>query len=434
MAPRLFAPLASIAIALAAAPAGSSAVVVVAPAGAAFSEIQPALDAAAPWDVVLVKSGTYARFTISNKAIAVVADAGATVAIAGPIHVHSLGLGKVVVLAGLDAEGLTSPLEPDGYGLLVTFSSGSVRVQDCHLRGADGNALASGCAKAAFDWGWDGARVYQSADVTFTRCTLEGGRGADEFEPSACSGVPATGPSGGDGLRGNNSTVAAHDCVLAAGRGGDAWQLGGFGGHAAHANLGSLFLANCVLAGANGGDAGGAGPGAAGGAGGSAVRCEASTLARVLDCSLEPAASGVAPAAPNSVSAPAFAGAGAILALPGVARSLDLPGVLRGGDPVLLQLDGAAGDAALLFAAPLPASVFAPAGAGQWLLGSLGLVGPLFLGVADGAGHLALAAAAPALPAGVQALGVHLQAAASAQSGGAALTGTSHLTLLPAGS
>src|SRR5437016_2892190 len=59
-----------------------------------YTDIQSAVDAAQEGDVVLVRTGTYFTFLVSNKELAVVGDAGANVQIVGAIRVHDLAATK----------------------------------------------------------------------------------------------------------------------------------------------------------------------------------------------------------------------------------------------------------------------------------------------------------------------------------------------------
>jgi len=69
-------------------------VIVVDAGGGATYALQPAVDAADDGDTLLVKSGTYAWFAVSNKAIAIVGDAGALVHINGAVRVRNLAAGR----------------------------------------------------------------------------------------------------------------------------------------------------------------------------------------------------------------------------------------------------------------------------------------------------------------------------------------------------
>src|SRR5262245_13532469 len=88
--------------------ASAQAVFVVAPApgpGVFSTEIQPAIDAAVAGDLVLVKSGAYAGFTIDGKGVSVVADAGASVDVNGSESVTHVSASQHVLFRGLTIHG-----------------------------------------------------------------------------------------------------------------------------------------------------------------------------------------------------------------------------------------------------------------------------------------------------------------------------------------
>src|SRR5689334_20349069 len=63
--------------------AAPNGVTVVAPSGGEYADVQPAIDAAADGEIVLVRAGSYGPFTVSGKSVHVVADAGAVVDVNG---------------------------------------------------------------------------------------------------------------------------------------------------------------------------------------------------------------------------------------------------------------------------------------------------------------------------------------------------------------
>src|SRR5262245_20334465 len=73
--------------------------------GVFSTDIQPAVDAAADGDVVLVKAGAYSGFTINAKGVSVVADAGASVVANGLVFVSSLSASQNVLLQRLVVHG-----------------------------------------------------------------------------------------------------------------------------------------------------------------------------------------------------------------------------------------------------------------------------------------------------------------------------------------
>ena len=118
-------------------PARAGVIVVASGGGGQFTDLQPALDAAQPGDVVLVKTGTYSAFH-ATRDVAVVADTGAGVHVSGTGRVSQIGLGSHVLLHRLRLYGAPGPTPDDGPGLVVRDAPGGVRVQGCLLQGASG--------------------------------------------------------------------------------------------------------------------------------------------------------------------------------------------------------------------------------------------------------------------------------------------------------
>src|SRR5262245_16335265 len=91
--------------------AAAQSVFVVAPApgpGVYATDIQPAIDAAANGDVVLVKPGAYSTFTITGKGVSVIADTGANVVVNGLVFVSNVGASQFALIQGLTTFGDTA--------------------------------------------------------------------------------------------------------------------------------------------------------------------------------------------------------------------------------------------------------------------------------------------------------------------------------------
>ena len=110
--------------------------------GGAFTDVQPAIDAAADGDVVLIANGTYGGFTIDGKGVHVMADSGTLPLIKGPMIVRNVAANQSVALHGLIHE-IYVPLfqfpslTPVGPILDIDNCLGVVHVQDCDLSSTD---------------------------------------------------------------------------------------------------------------------------------------------------------------------------------------------------------------------------------------------------------------------------------------------------------
>ncbi len=215
--------VATLALSFLASSASAGVIVVNASGGGQFTSIQPAVNAAVDGDTLLVKGGTYAGFSIIDKTLTVVGDPGAlNVDINGAVIVNSLATSRSVILAKLNVNGLLG----DAYALYVSGNSGEVRVQDCALRGSNGNPNISSCSLTS-PHGRSGAYVVSgSGGVVFVRCTISGGNCTNAVYWCCCD----NGEAGGNGIDVDGCRVAFFDCTVYGGRGGDQGCHGGRGG------------------------------------------------------------------------------------------------------------------------------------------------------------------------------------------------------------
>jgi hypothetical protein len=184
--------------------------------GGSFTQIQPAIDAAADGDTILVESGSYARFQVVNKSLAIVGDSGATVHVEGTLSVIGLAVERVLVLENLTVAAPPPALADNQHAIVVSENLGRVRIQNCALSGAG----AAHCAALIVDGG-DGVHCRQSADVALVGCTSVGGRGATDGN--------FTYGSGGAGIFAGQSEMTVYDSVLVGGNGGECYD-GTWGG------------------------------------------------------------------------------------------------------------------------------------------------------------------------------------------------------------
>ena len=206
--------------------------------GVAFTDLQPAVDAASDGDLILVRSGTYSAFQIDGKALIVHAQSGAEVLVKSipviPADVRNLRADQHVVLRGIDLNGGTLAGSPTTRtytgGFASTDNVGSVWVEDCQILGTAG-----------------GANVLNSSSVVFLRCGM---RGEDLGGDITLLGLP-----GGSGLVCESSQVHLYGSSLQGGEGSSFEGLSAFdGGHGAHVEDGFLFASDCSFTGGRGGN------------------------------------------------------------------------------------------------------------------------------------------------------------------------------------
>ncbi len=193
--------------------------------GAAFTEIQPAIDAAADGDVVLVRAGHYASFAIDGRSLAVIGQDGADVEVLlGTVAVRNVGAAQSVLLRGFDR------IATGFFFDAPTFSdcAGPVLVEDCRFE--VNNFGASGLAPHAIV-------VDACAAITFVRCQTHASQST---------------PVSGSGLAVSASRVALYDCDIA-GRVGTTGFPPHDGGNGAQQAGGFLFASGSQFTGGNGG-------------------------------------------------------------------------------------------------------------------------------------------------------------------------------------
>src|SRR5262245_23875185 len=161
--------------------------------GSAFTDIQPAINAAANGDIVLVRSGSYAGFEVQAKSVSIVADAGASVVVNSASTIKQLGDDQRVEVMGVTLTPIPQALGQSLLPLDVTSCAGVVWLE---------RVTATAQWNASFP-SVSGLRVANCASVTLLRCT---------FQASIPGGF--AGPSGAPGLDVSNSTLAIYDGEL----------------------------------------------------------------------------------------------------------------------------------------------------------------------------------------------------------------------------
>ncbi|HTF89574.1 MAG TPA: right-handed parallel beta-helix repeat-containing protein [Planctomycetota bacterium] len=322
-----------------------------------YSAIQPAITAAIDGDVLLVRTGNYAGFTLDNRRLSVIADVGALPKVGGKVTVRNLAANGTVLLAGLDIE---PPLSPGQVkGLEVTNNIGHVRVQACTIhgcRGPDANGHAAD--------GGPGVSVLNSSRAAFVASSLIGGNGG---------GIPLFidyGGYGGHGVVTQGSSVAFYDCLLKGGVGGEAdyvygWEEGGDGGDGCHVMDFGILASGCQFQGGMGGS-----NASIGGEGGNGLVVDAGQ-AQLIGNTYAAGFGGWAYGGGSGPNGLPQTGAGVFHTFPGVARKIAGPSLAAESSTLQIEVSGDPGDRVWLLQTPQPEFVYFPSYAGIRLVALL---------------------------------------------------------------
>ncbi len=383
-------------------------VLVVRTAGAPYTTIQAAVNAAVDGDVILVKQpSSYAGFTITNKALTVVGD-GFVVNVTSRVVVQSLAATRTVVLSQLDVH------PPQGLvpisALVLTGIDGQVRVEGCTLTGNDG-VLDLNCPSGyPYGCGTDGGRGVDigpgTGGVAFVGCTITGGDGG-----TIPSGDPAgnnPGGAGGDGARCVGMRASIHDCTLRGGDGGTMSTIGGDAGdgvqlRASGSFLTQLLLSNTSSTGGHGGSASDVFGLQDAGDGGDGLDIGTGTLGMTLDSTLVGGSPGgcFVPCTHHGAPGVPVRANGAHTAFAVSHVALTAPAVVRAGTTMTLQLAADPGDAIYLFESSVTSFIGRASWRGFWLARAPGPVlfqsPPTPIAVLPGLGSASVVVPAPSL-------------------------------------
>jgi hypothetical protein len=394
-------------------------VYVVDPAGGGdFTTVQPAVDAAADGDVLIVLAKPGAgeidnAVEIADKSLVILGILPTTFIQPqiGSLAVVGLSAGKSVIVRGIRMQSSFD----------ATGCEGVVLLEDCAV--ASG-AVAFGTTPTSV--------IQQSSHVVFARCSIDGANGL---------GSGTTAATGGPGLVVEDSTVALYDCLVTGGSGGYAQFFGEFlfnfptvGGQGLQIWSGTVFASGSDIQGGQGGAGAQSQSGATCAAptkGGSGVRNYGHLIR--LDTSITGGLPGTAP----PCASPAEQGPdvlllddGSVSELPELGRSLEISSPVEADGLCNISVSGQPGDNVVLLQS------FAPFGqlhaglkgvlAGQppyftFLLGTLGPGGTLSFPVHIPPGPL---------PGGLEAITLIEQVLTGANSGGGLLSSPSVVTLV----
>lgn len=362
-------------------------VLVVGGPSGAYAQIQPAVDAAADGDVVLVHAGTYMGFTIHGKGIAMTSDLGEWVEIVSPVVVESLSAGSRASLRGLRilTHFDTPPLQLKG-------NVGSVWVEDCMSKALDATTAGVGV---------DAVSVTSCASVVFHRCAFTASNGV-------FLDILFNGP-GGTGVVAANSSVSMFATVAKGGKGAPHLfnTFAKPGGRGVSANAGTWFISGSTVLGGDGGDDPFVvGAGAQGGIGLWATASVVSIDSTFMGGSGgADSVGGLGPSGADTFSGPG----GSLTLLPGAARTLNVDSPVRELQSSAVSLHGRPGELAIAFFAsqPMPPLQLLPFG-GVLLLPT-GSVVAVVSGTTDPNGDVSLGVPIPALPAAIEGVSLWAQ-------------------------
>ncbi|MED6335248.1 MAG: hypothetical protein VYE81_07590, partial [Planctomycetota bacterium] len=389
--------------------------------GGDFTTIQPAVDAAADGDSVIVRTGDYPGFAVNAKGVAVVADAGAAVALQGSIQVENLPNGSVVHLAGLKVLASGHADVTLNCGLYLENNQGPVRGFDCTFVGASGYPWP-----ANDDTGREGGVFVNNTDVAFTHCTFTGTEGRWIY--NCCD----YGDDGGNGVYSEGTAVAFYDCTLQGGKGGDSgW--GGTGGAGCElfdvGGLFGLFASGSAFRGGEGGVGEDYiyGPG---GAGGDGLIVHPQSHARLTNCVFEGGPGGTSfITGPDGPPGQQTSGGGTFYLYQGPARSTSVRGMWWEGASLPLSVGGEPGDRVFLVASTQTDFFFQEALSGTWLVPHLGFASVIPAGIIDASGILEVELDGFDLGPGDEASSLYVQAICIDTNGTPILAGVDGVTL-----
>jgi hypothetical protein len=365
-----------------------------------FTTIQTAVNASIDGDVILVRGGSYAGFSIGDRSLAIFSDVGANVQVSGTLAVTGLSDSKTIVVSGITVHGTSTTPAPT-VALSLANNAGALRFQKCTFIGGNGLHVFPNNPPAA-----DGVALVNDRNVAFVACTLRGGDGwTDSTQCYECHGG-----NGGAGVIAHGSTVALHDTLCQGGLGGEAGELGGRGGDGYHAFDAVGFASRTTFRGGKGGNAWDF-IYAAGGNGGNALWVESAATFHLVSPSFVPGAGGVSYLFPDQSGGPGASifGGGTTDTLPGPARVFTSSVMADDAGAIELTVFGQPGDRVFLPGAFRTSFKYQPALSGMLLIPMPAYLPVDPIAVIPAAGSVTVQASVLALPSGVDAAVSFLQ-------------------------
>jgi hypothetical protein len=295
---------------------------------------------------VLVNPGSYAGFTIDNKAVTVLGATVTGVDVTSVCRIRNLGPKREAALVQLNVTAQTVSFGDVLPGLELSNNAGHVWLQSCTFKGGKKTGSFSIAASG------HGLSATACAKVVARACTFTGrdvGFVAGE--------QPVT---GGDGLRALDSAIALFDCTVRGGRGSDeSYPDGGRGGDGCNVTGYGVVSSGSSLRGGTGGGGDYLGCTTAG-TGGDALSVT-DAQAQLLDTTLTAgSAGGFYTCYPGAPGQTIVSSNGVVNQYPGTRRRLAGPARASDNSNIPLQLEGQPGDKVWILVARAPAFKFLP--------------------------------------------------------------------------
>jgi hypothetical protein len=331
-------------------------------AGVDFTDVQPAVDAAANGDVILVAPGLYTGFQIVSKSLTIQAEPGASTwvqrgSLPDLLAIRDTSGSQTVTIRGLRLS------DAAGGGIVLENCAGTVWIEDCV------------CLQLPTFYAYtEGLRAEDCDSVVLVRSRFRGQGGRD-----VTGGVMWGALDGRDGLSALRSNIHAYGCIFEGGDGG--WgssmpRAGWNGGHGLTMRTGFLFLSDCYVE----GGVGKYGPSAwDSGQGGHGVNLSYAAWARVLDST---AVGGVSeyPTMPDGLPFH-VSGTSELVMIPGESLSCTITSPVREQETLRIDVEGPPNAIVGLVIGTVPWSQYFDIASGSllvsppWMILDLGVLG-----------------------------------------------------------